>query len=211
MPTPTRLANAGYDRSAEMDRVRPETAVNVRSADDGDSAASEGAHLRAAHAVHSGARMLWCDDDVLLAYADLIDAVDALRAAWRRYPERARLEHAIMLVEERMDHAFEERAADEAEIAVHDAFVGVVALGQLLLGEREVRCADEREPWDDRDTWQTSGGDTGDDELEQAWRMVGVVLDSLTPYVSRADDALRRVLLEGEALEDALLRIEKCA
>jgi len=155
--------------------------------------------------------MLWCDDDVLLAYADLIDAVDALREAWRRYPERVRLEHALMLADERMGHALEERATDEAEIAVHDAFVGIVALGQLLLGERELRSAEEREPWDDRDTWQTSGGDTGADELEQAWRMVGVVLDSLTPYVSRADDALRRVLLEGEALEDALLRMEKCA
>jgi hypothetical protein len=178
--------------------------VSVRGADDNDAAPSESKHVGAAHTLQSGARMLWCDDDVLLAYADLVDAVDALRAAWRRYPERARLEHAIMLVDERMDHAFEERAADEADIAVHDAYVGVVALGQLLLGEREVRCADEREPWDDRDTWLTSGGDA---ELEQAWRMVGVVLDSLTPYVSRADDALRRVLLEGEALEDALLRI----
>jgi hypothetical protein len=155
--------------------------------------------------------MLCCDDDVLLSYADLIDAVDALRAAWRRYPERARLEHAIMLVDERMNRALEEQATDEADLAVHDAFVGIVALGQLLLGEREVRFADEREAWDERDTWQTNGGDTGDAELEQAWRMVGVVLDSLTPYISRADDALRRVLLEGETLEDALLRIETCA
>ena len=133
--------------------------------------------------------------------------MDALRDAWRRYPERVRLEHALMLADERMGHALEERASDEAEIAVHDAFVGIVALGQLLLGEREVRYADEREPWDERDTWQTGDGDIGDAELEQAWRMVGVVLDSLTPYVSKADDALRRVLLEGEALEEALLRI----
>lgn len=155
--------------------------------------------------------MLCCDDDVLLSYADLIDAVDALRAAWRRYPERARLEHAVMLVDERMNHALEEHATDEAELAVHDAYVGIVALGQLLVGEREVRFADEREAWDERDTWQTGGGDTGDAELDQAWRMVGVVLDALTPYVSRADDALRRVLLDGEALEHALLRIERCA
>ena len=148
--------------------------------------------------------MLWCDDDWLLAYADLIDAVDALREAWRRYPERVRIEHALMLADERMGHALEERATDEADIAAHDAFVGIVALGQLLLGEREVRSADEREPWDERDTWRTGAGDT---ELEHAWRMVGVVLDALTPYVSKVDDALRRVLLEGEALEDALLRI----
>jgi hypothetical protein len=148
--------------------------------------------------------MLWCDDDVLLAYADLVDAVDALRFAWRRYAERARLEHAAMLLDERMGHALREQQAQAAEVAVHDAYVGVIALGQLLLGERELRGADEREPWDDRDTWQNDGGDVGDAELDQAWRMVGIVLDELTPYVSRADHALRRVLLDRIPLEHAL-------
>jgi hypothetical protein len=151
--------------------------------------------------------MLWCDDDVLLAYADLVDSVDALRVAWRRYPERARLEHAVMLVDERMGHALRERTARDADIAIHDAYVGVVAMGQLLLGERQIREADEHEPWDERDTWQTGSGDVGDAELEQAWRMTSNVLDAMTPYVSRADDALRRVLLEGEPLDDALARM----
>ncbi len=116
-----------------------------------------------------------------------------------------------MLIEERMGHALEERAQDEAEIAVHDAFVGVVALGQLLLGEREVREAEMREAWDERETWSTwpeDGPSVGGEELDHAWRMVGVMLDAMTSYVSWADDALRRVLLEGEALEDALARLE---
>ena len=43
--------------------------------------------------------------------------------------------------------------------------------------------------------------------------MVGVVLDVLAPYVSDADQVLRRVLLEGELLDDALARLdeERCA
>jgi hypothetical protein len=149
--------------------------------------------------------MLWCDDGVLLAYADLVDAVDALRVAWRRYPERVRLEHALMMVDERMGHALDDRGVLPADVAVHDAFVGVVAMGQLLLGEREVRCAEARDVWDDRDTWQTGSGDIGDAELDQAWRMAGALLDALTPYVSRADDALRRMLLDGLALDDAVV------
>ena len=166
------------------------------------------ARQRAARRLQCAARMLWCDDDVLLAYADLVDAVDDLRRAWRRHPDKARLEHAQMLIEERMGHALEERAQDEAEIATHDAYVAVVALGQLLLGEREVREAEMREAWDERETWSGDGPGAGGEELDHAWRMMGVMLDAMTGYVSSADDALRRVLLEGEALEDALARLE---
>ena len=113
-----------------------------------------------------------------------------------------------MLIEDRIGRALEERAQDEAEIAVHDAYVAVVALGQLLLGEREVREAEMREAWDERETWSGEGHGVGGVELDHAWRMVGVMLDAMTSYVSWADDALRRVLLEGEALEDALARLE---
>jgi len=172
--------------------------------------------------------MLSCDDDVLLSYADLVDAIDDLRRAWRRHPDKARLEQAQMLIEERMGHALDERAQDEAEIATHDAYVAVVALGQLLLGEREVREAEMREAemreaemreaemreaemrevCGERETWSGDGPGAGDEELDHAWRMMGVMLDAMTGYVSSADDALRRVLLEGEALEDALARLE---
>ena len=163
--------------------------------------------------------MLSCDDDVLLSYADLVDAIDDLRRAWRRHPDKARLEQAQMLIEERMGHALDERAQDEAEIATHDAYVAVVALGQLLLGEREVREAEMRETemreaemreaWGERETWSGDGPGAGGEELDHAWRMMGVMLDAMTGYVSSADDALRRVLLEGEALEDALARLER--
>lgn len=144
--------------------------------------------------------MVWCDDDVLLAYADLADALEALRVAWRKYSGRARLEHAVMLCDARMEKAFEMQAADEARASVRDAFVGIVGLGQVLLGERELRgtagCPAAR-------------GALVDDELEAAWRMVGVVLDVMTPHVSGADVVLRRVLLDGELLDDALARLEQ--
>jgi len=156
--------------------------------------------LRAALGVQLGSRMVWCDDDVLLAYADLADALEALRVAWRKYTGRARLEHAVMLCDARMDAAFVVQAADEAKASVRDAFVGIVGLGQVLLGERELRGSSG---------CPMSLGAVVDDELEAAWKMVGVVLDVLTPYVSGADVVLRRVLLEGELLDDALARLEE--
>ncbi len=142
--------------------------------------------------------MVWCDDDVLLAYADVADAVEALRASWRKYSGRARLEHVTLLCDARMEKAFEVQAPDEARAAVRDAFVAIVALGQVLLGERELRGA-TRLP--------AATGALVDDELEIAWRMCGVMLDVLAPYVSHADQVLRRVLLEGELLDDALARL----
>jgi hypothetical protein len=144
--------------------------------------------------------MVWCDDDVLLAFADLADAVEALRVSWRKYSGRARLEHVSMLCDARMEKAFELQAPDEARAAVRDAFVAIVALGQVLLGERELRGTAE---------CPAAASAIVDDELEAAWRMVGVVLDVLAPYVSDADQVLRRVLLEGELLDDALARLDE--
>ena len=146
------------------------------------------------------AGMVWCDDDVLLAFADLADAVEALRVSWRKYSGRARLEHVSMLCDGRMAAAFEMQAPDEARAAVRDAFVAVVALGQVLLGERELRGTADR---------PVAAGAIVDEELEVAWRMVGVVLDVLAPYVSEADQVLRHVLLEGELLDDALARLDE--
>ena len=147
-----------------------------------------------------GVWMVWCDDDVLLAYADLADALEALRVAWRKYSGRVRLEHAVMLCDARMEAAFVVQAADEARASVRDAFVGIVGLGQVLLGERELRGSSG---------CPMAIGAVVDEELEAAWRMVGVVLDVLAPYVGGADVVLRRVLLDGELLDDALARLEE--
>lgn len=144
--------------------------------------------------------MVWCDDDVLLAYADLADAVEALRVSWRKYSGRARLEHVALLCDARMEKAFEVQAPDEARAAVRDAFVAIVALGQVLLGERELRGVT---------MLPVAAGAVVDDELEHAWRMSEVMLDVLAPYVSGADRVLRRVLLDGELLDDALARLEQ--
>ena len=167
--------------------------------------------------------MVWCDDDVLLAYADLVDALDALRVAWRKYSGRARLEHVVMLCDARMEKALEMQAPDEARASVREAFVAIVALGQVLLGERELRGTARRElrgaVGDSRGIVAGRGRAPSegpfavaavvDDELEAAWRMAGVVLDVMAGYVSRADQVLRRVLLDGELLDDALERLDK--
>ena len=147
--------------------------------------------MRAASCVQWRVQMVWCDDDVLLAYADLADALEALRVSWRKYSGRARLEHAVQLSDARMEAAFEVQAVDEAKASVRDAYVGVVTLGQVLLEERELRGGGG---------CPSATSAVRDDELEAAWRLVAVVLDVMEPYVSGADVVLRRVLLEGELL-----------
>lgn len=165
-----------------------------------------------------GLRVVWCDDDVLLAYADLVDACAALRAEWRKYSGRARLEHVSLLCDARMEKAFVMQAPDEARAAVREAFVAVVALGQVLLSERELRgtaACSARARVGGRGVESARGpaamSAVFDDELETAWRMVGVVLDVMAPYVSDADQVLRRVLLDGELLDDALAWLEEVA
>ncbi|MBV8760452.1 MAG: hypothetical protein JO257_24385 [Deltaproteobacteria bacterium] len=151
--------------------------------------------------------MVWCDDDVLLAYADLVDACAALRVAWRKYSGRARLEHVSLLCDARMERAFVMQAADEARAAVRAAYVAIVALGQVVLGERELRGSPGASAFAARGP--AASGAAVDDELEAVWRLVGVVLDVMAPYVSDADQVLRRVLLDGELLDDAITRLEE--
>lgn len=72
-------------------------------------------------------------------------------------------------------HALLEILDDELGILAHDTFISVLALGQLL-----------RHPTEDDDTIKRS-------TIELAERSVWALLDELTPFVSRADDGLRRV------------------
>lgn len=46
-------------------------------------------------------------------------------------------------------------------------------------------------------------------KLEVAQLTVGSLLDELCPFVSRADDALRRVLLDEVPFEDALAGVAR--
>lgn len=78
-----------------------------------------------------------------------------------------------------------DRLAGEARILAHEAFLSVLALGQLLLRAIADRLADEV-------------------AIARAQCAVEHLLDGLAPFVCRADDALRRVLLEDMSIEAAL-------
>jgi len=68
---------------------------------------------------------------------------------------------------------------------MREAYLSVVSLGQLLATAAEHRwCAP--------------------DVLAATDAALARLLDELAPYVSRADIALRRVLLDGEPLEQVL-------
>jgi hypothetical protein len=75
-------------------------------------------------------------------------------------------------------------------VLAHEAFLAVLAVGQLL------RRASE-------------DGLAASAAIEAAARAVEHVLDELTPVVSRADDALRRVLLDDASLEQALAGVAR--
>jgi len=73
----------------------------------------------------------------------------------------------------------------EARVLAHEAFLSVLALGQLLLRAIEDRLANEV-------------------AIARVQCAVDRMLDVVAPFVSRADDALRRVLLEDVSIEAAL-------
>jgi len=74
---------------------------------------------------------------------------------------------------------------DPPEALARRAFHDVLALGQTLDGADSEDCR----------TAQI---------LDLTRAAVGELLDTLAPFVSRPDRALRRVVLDGESLEDAI-------
>ena len=89
--------------------------------------------------------------------------------------------------EELEDGVFDELDAGDCVLA-HEAYLSVVALGQLLRRAREESLA--------------SPGAIGLTECA-SWSMLG----ELEPFVSRADRGLARVLLADEAVEDVAASI----
>ena len=81
---------------------------------------------------------------------------------------------------------------DVDRLAVHEAYVSVIALGQLLQG-----CLDDGLP--------------AASVTRNALAALGRLLDTLGPFVSRPDLALRRVILDGEPLADHLVRLPPLA
>jgi hypothetical protein len=129
----------------------------------------------------------------------------ALDREWASEPERAGLRHtaadirhhvcAAVAALERVDnHVPCTRTFDQLDgftrVLSHEAFLSVLALGQLLRRALEDGLATPS-------------------VVEVTQLAVTHLLDELRPYVSNADAALRRVLLEDMPLEEALAGVAR--
>ncbi len=131
------------------------------------------------------------------AFDDLLHELVRLDHQWTSDRERAGLHYtqgdiihhvcgAIAAVEDLPPElAHYERLDGAARILAHEAYLSVLALGQLLLRAIEDNLADSL-------------------AVARAQCEVDAMLDMLAPLVSRADAALRRVLLEDVSIEVAL-------
>lgn len=131
-------------------------------------------------------------------FDDMRDAIAPLLRAWRGAWTEIHLPHTDVV--HHMCTAITREIAEEPyacmpdehrEIA-RDAFLTVLAFGQLL----QRGLVEELAPRA---------------LLEDAIAAVRAVLDELSLHVSRADDAVRRVLLEGVSLDDAVAGIRPSA
>ena len=135
-----------------------------------------------------------------IAFDDLQHELVRLDASWTGEHERAGLRfaasdirHHVCVALVCLEHvppevARYDRLDVEGRILAHEAYLAVLALGQLLLRAIVDALADGV-------------------AIARAQCAVDRMLDTLSPFVSRADDALRRVLLEDVSIEDA---IEAC-
>ena len=135
-----------------------------------------------------------------IAFDDLQRELIALDRAWTCLHERASLRHAAADLRHHLcallacadelppDRARYDALDGETRILAHEAFLSVLALGQLLLRAIDDRLAPEL-------------------AIAQMQLSVEHMLDLLAPLVSRADDALRRVLLEDVSIETALAEV----
>jgi hypothetical protein len=96
---------------------------------------------------------------------------------------RAAEDFATVMLEEIVFLPFDE-LCDEARMVVHDAYMRVLALADLL---DEARAA----------SWTEAA------DLSYAYECATDLLDALGPFVSFADRGLRRVTLEGLDIETA--------
>lgn len=131
------------------------------------------------------------------AFDDLLNELVRLDRSWICERERAGLRfaasdirHHVCVALVRIDDlpaaiARYDRLDAGGRILAHEAYLAVLALGQLLLRAVVDRLAENV-------------------AIARAQCAVEHMLDALSPFVSRADDALRRVLLEDVSIEAAL-------
>lgn len=133
------------------------------------------------------------------AYDQLRRAITYLEKEWRSASERSGLRRAIADVhrhvgaflpvmqaadftEDELERSVFGRIGPEERVLAHEAFLSVVALGQLAQRARDEQLA------------STSALGMFDCALSS-------MLGELEPFVSRADLGLARVLLDGEPIE----------
>ena len=129
------------------------------------------------------------------SYDQLVISIIALDDAWLSNEEHASLRHIesdirhhICMLMARLDLRAYEALDGETRILAHEAYLAVLSLGQLLLRAVEEALARPRAIADTR-------------------AALDRVLDAMTPLVSRADDAMRRVLLENMPFETAVAEV----
>jgi hypothetical protein len=141
------------------------------------------------------------------AFDALFDAFVRLDIAWTDDRERSGMRYAFGDARHHLCHALvvlEDVTHDPARLVPHgayhlldgatsvlarEAYLSVLGLGQLLQSAREFQLAPAH-------------------ALDTAARTVELVLEELSPFVSRADGGLRRTLLDGVPLEVVLADLE---
>jgi hypothetical protein len=133
-------------------------------------------------------------DQMIHAFARLEDAWtdDRTRSGlcWAFRDARHHVCHALVWLGDVTDdpallapHAAFEVMDEAARIMAHEAYASVLSLGQLVLHAREQGSA-------------AAGAIDGADAA------VRLMLERLSPYVSRADEGMRRTMLDGEPIEE---------
>ena len=137
-----------------------------------------------------------------IAFDDLVHELLVLDRVWTCEREHASLRHAaadlrhhlcaalVVLDHVPAAHARYDVLGAEQRVLAHEAYLSVLALGQLLLRA----IADGLAPTV---------------EIARVQCAVDQLLDLLTPLVCRADDALRRVLLEDVPITEALAEVAR--
>lgn len=131
------------------------------------------------------------------AFDDLQRELVRLDIAWTNEHEHATLRHTASDIRHHVcaalawldplppDLARYDRLEGEARVLAHEAYLAVLALAQLLLRAIADKLADEV-------------------AIARTQCAVEYMLEVFDPFVSRADDALRRVLLEDVPIEAAV-------
>ena len=139
----------------------------------------------------------WRQLPLSTVFDDLIDRIVALEESWTCVRERSGLRHVFGDVRHHVCAAMSwidptratfDAADDTTRLVVHEAFLAVIALGQL------VRRAED-------DGWAEPSA------IDAARVAIDALLDELTPHVSRADTGMRDVLLDDVPLETVLGRL----